>query len=1685
MVHEDPSTEATQKLPKERMFRKTSNGVSFFEFYRRKLRFDKFLRLNNIGVILLEFAIALPLLMIVLYASADIPRYFLWRFKVENASRYAASMIQNTASGTFVKAKDLRMVSHAAFLNIYVGNQNIDISTQEKMPHGHNSSLHVYCVNGVQDSKGKILWGWVSNKARLSPKTRESGDAYQTTGRVSIVPTGLNSETDEANIFKDLRILKDEVKIIVEAGIVQAKAYSDGADTAINPRRMLGFFIMPVFGEKMYMGNAIVFTPQDGAFSANSPNNSDAGEAAAEMAAIYAKEASEKAKEAALVTTEAQTKFNSMMQDLSANNLDDAAVKKNSLINYLTTVKALRDQVLQLATKTSQEAAQANNQANNSLNKSNTALRMAESAVVSIEELQRSAEEEYTAAENRIRQERLNIESQVSSLLANVKQAADNADAAKALADKALTDDNIALASDYMRDVQKAALLAESMAMQVASYADQITWDNTKKNSLKAEAAAAAQRAKDAVTAINTAVSAKKTAMSSKAKAEALAAAEAAVKAMTELTTKQSSFNGYISSNNIDLAREKLAEAKEKCDEVENEKNKSHTSAAEADLPDDGELTSALAAADAAAAKAKETLELMDESLNKASVIADLMAMAQEAAQMATDARTSALTSLVELMEALNDGDTATAQSKLTSISTDITTAREQKEIAMTYVLKLAELGASGNNYQTEAENAVEIIGLLESMARDLNSLALTRTNILASCNLMISNGADLAKVETQISQFDTYKESLQSTVNTLRQKDFATEDEKTTANDAMNAARTIEVVVDGLHDMAKALDDLLTAINNSDYFSIGSKKDALSEEIDSFNSNSDATQAEKDFADSILPYVEPIIADSSRTNVITIFNKIVSAALANATSNESMTQDIKNIDRSLRWYQHNIGTHLETIASKLKELTYHRTSVLTYCENDVATINSPINLNLNNAKAKKEEASICKTDIDKATASVKEYTNSTTDTTLEKNAVSNAQAAAGTIINIIEQMVDIATDLRTLISQINQDTITSDNATAILNTKTSLIDKIVTFKTTESLLEDEKTYADDVIKAANLKYNTAYSAYSETRVAEIREEALQELNELITRLSAHEETSLNEAKQHATKINALAQTIKEMQLEDNEDTKVTEIFAKIAAALVGIEEDREKNFKDHVELLKSLIDGIEDDGDVNTAEAENKHKHINDYQGKIWDAMEIISNIDTSGYNLSDDEETCIETACNFHNTSVACIVEEMSNAANTVIDFAKTDWSTLSVKVIEEKVADCSAAANTFIDNYGDDVTEQEKTYPEKVRSAIAKINAAKLHLDTWYEYKIGDPYNNYNLQDVCYGNEKFVAVGSLRTSTKAAIFTSIDGISWSMSVSEASVLDANNSICCGNGKFMVVGNSSHVWTSSDGLSWNSLSVGVDGEEEEAEADLMDVCYGNGKFVAVSITKGKPNAKRLIVYYDAGALHYGTIKDGNRLAKSKNTATIDGYDVPVAGLLGVCYCGDKFVAVGSGNVICSSTDGATWGLVDNCPEEGENCFLGVSPTSPDSANFMAIGTEKIFSSDQPSQNDLASMPEFLDSNNKMMNICYGLGCHVATRGNIKYISTIFYDGSTWTAKRIGLPGDAVSCNKVCYGNGKFVAVGDNGTIHVSGIGANTPPNGSTDDPNGSTDPKGDINLDGSTDPKGDINLGNEGRSE
>ncbi|WP_158302129.1 InlB B-repeat-containing protein [Paenibacillus mesophilus] len=307
----------------------------------------------------------------------------------------------------------------------------------------------------------------------------------------------------------------------------------------------------------------------------------------------------------------------------------------------------------------------------------------------------------------------------------------------------------------------------------------------------------------------------------------------------------------------------------------------------------------------------------------------------------------------------------------------------------------------------------------------------------------------------------------------------------------------------------------------------------------------------------------------------------------------------------------------------------------------------------------------------------------------------------------------------------------------------------------------------------------------------------------------------------------------------------------------------------------------------------------------------------------------------------------------------------------------------------------------------------------------------------EGVTFGNGMFVAVGE-----QGVIQTSTDGLSWTRQLSGTP--QNLNEAGFGNNLFIVVGNEGTILTSADGVNWISRVSGLSG----SFAELKSVAFGNGKFIVASqydvltssngVTWTKINYIGMPVFgitYGNGmfvAVGYdqiGTSVDG--IVWNTQSFPIIPPDLPFAApFQGVAYGNGTFVVVGGYGAIATSADGVTW----TAQTSGlDTYFRGIGFGG---GTFLAVGDggALLMSADGISWANRGG-----DTRLFFRDIAFGGNRFVAVDGGGTLFSS--EDGRTWSRQK---PYTNKKWTSVSYGNGTFLAVGDSNERTVSSDGLN-----------------------------------------
>ena len=260
-----------------------------------------------------------------------------------------------------------------------------------------------------------------------------------------------------------------------------------------------------------------------------------------------------------------------------------------------------------------------------------------------------------------------------------------------------------------------------------------------------------------------------------------------------------------------------------------------------------------------------------------------------------------------------------------------------------------------------------------------------------------------------------------------------------------------------------------------------------------------------------------------------------------------------------------------------------------------------------------------------------------------------------------------------------------------------------------------------------------------------------------------------------------------------------------------------------------------------------------------------------------------------------------------------------------------------------------------------------------------------------DICYGEDRFVAVG------EEVIAYSLDGFSWHLATSYPEYTRWAL-VRYGNGKFIAMPHSAAMAAYSiDGITWTSATLPL------SSNNWRSLCYGGGKFVALA------GDDRTVYSSDGITWTQGSMPDTSNWCA-------------------VCYGNGKFVAVNASNKAAYSTDGITW-TANKIADTGAYYFIAYGEINGIRI-FVALQRDSdtwVGSTDGITWHTQFS--ESFGANFQINAITFGNGVFVAQIGyeigmgfavlglkNLEWIST------SNSFKSVGT-------NLFCYGNGLFIS--------------------------------------------------------
>ena len=280
-----------------------------------------------------------------------------------------------------------------------------------------------------------------------------------------------------------------------------------------------------------------------------------------------------------------------------------------------------------------------------------------------------------------------------------------------------------------------------------------------------------------------------------------------------------------------------------------------------------------------------------------------------------------------------------------------------------------------------------------------------------------------------------------------------------------------------------------------------------------------------------------------------------------------------------------------------------------------------------------------------------------------------------------------------------------------------------------------------------------------------------------------------------------------------------------------------------------------------------------------------------------------------------------------------------------------------------------------------------------------------NSRCLDNVVFCNGLFFVVGYDDYFHRGIIFTSQNGSTWTKWTDniENAIMSDIDAVEYFNGKYIAVGSNAGIFTSLNLTDWTTVSLRTWAEQQK-------VCYGEGLFVSVG-------AKGGII----------TSPDGKNWTKRASGVKVNLKDIK--------YGNGVFVAIGEGGTILQSPDGIEWNVIYSRSDgvaEGLTFGNGVFVITfydqyynEGPADYTLVRT---------SQDGLKWSVKYLEKGgHDYKYLSYANGLFFIVNGGYQLISM---DASNWIQPQTS---DVYKLNKITYGNGIYVGIGDGGNILTS----------------------------------------------
>ena len=221
---------------------------SFIKFYIKKIlsekasilsdkRIKKILAVTSHcrGAILIEFAICMPVLIILLFYVHDLIKIKRYYSQTEFVAQQMANILQNIAKTRAIKRDDIKHAAALAYLTIYPGTTMYNLQDSGSYHYFfHMPRVYIYYIKGKSDGKASTMWGCYANTYNIKFASWRS-DVLSSNSSYSVINMGTN--IIQSNIYPTLKVEEERSKVIIEVQLAWGSGYANSNGEKVSSAR--------------------------------------------------------------------------------------------------------------------------------------------------------------------------------------------------------------------------------------------------------------------------------------------------------------------------------------------------------------------------------------------------------------------------------------------------------------------------------------------------------------------------------------------------------------------------------------------------------------------------------------------------------------------------------------------------------------------------------------------------------------------------------------------------------------------------------------------------------------------------------------------------------------------------------------------------------------------------------------------------------------------------------------------------------------------------------------------------------------------------------------------------------------------------------------------------------------------------------------------------------------------------------------------------------------------------------------------------------------------------------------------------------------------------------------------------------------------------------------------------------